>query len=338
MAGSRRPEPAAQFLGRQLRKARVKSGFSTQKELANEIEFERTVVEKAEIGARVPTPEILDKWCLACGLDSELFADLAEFARSSSGPVPQWFESWLVAEERAAMLKYWSPLIVTPIFHTHGYARALLLAAQTDTSAETIDEKVQAKLKRAMILDQSDPPEVTAVIDELALYRLVGSSAVMYEQLNHVAQLAERSYISIQIVPAEVGATAALSGDISIAISDGSPDVLHTDAVPEGHTTVGDGANTRSQVRAAMVAFERTRQHALSHAQSCDLILKVAEERWNMKETFTGANPASAVTPVTVSRSARSRTGSSWSGTTRDRYPDLSSGTPRTNGARSPRA
>jgi hypothetical protein len=43
------------------------------------------------------------------------------------------------------------------------------------------------------------------------------------------------------------------------------------------HTT-----ESRSLVRAAAVAFDRVRQHGLSHAQSRDLILKVAEEKWNV--------------------------------------------------------
>jgi helix-turn-helix protein len=51
--------------------------------------------------------------------------------------------------------------------------------------------------------------------------------------------------------------------------------VLHNDAVPEGHTT-----EERSLVRRAGVAFERIRGYAMPRAQSRDLILEVASERW----------------------------------------------------------
>lgn len=114
------------------------------------------------------------------------------------------------------------------------------------------------------------------LIDELVLNRLVGSPEIMHEQLLHVAEMSGRAYVSVQVVPTAVGATAGLSGDISLASVDGTADVLHTDAVPEGHTT-----ESRSLVRAAAVAYERVRQHALSHAQSRELVLKVAEEKWN---------------------------------------------------------
>jgi hypothetical protein len=233
------------------------------------------VVGKAESGDRPPTPEVLRAWCDACSLDYDHFTRLAVLARRADGPVPRWFETWLVAEESALVLKYWSPIIVTPIFQTAAYARALLLAAQTDTSDDAIGGLVEAKLKRALILDRADPPDVVALVDELALRRLIGSPGVMHEQLVHIAELAERPYVCVQVVPTAVGATAGLSGDMSLASGDGGPDVLHTDAVPEGHTT-----EARSLVRRAEVAFERTRGHAMPRAQSRDLIMEVATELW----------------------------------------------------------
>jgi transcriptional regulator with XRE-family HTH domain len=275
---SRDPEtdPAA-FLGDELARARLAAGFSSQQALADHLGFDRSVIGKAETGDRPPTPDVLRPWAKACNLEEEHYARLAVLARRADGPVPRWFETWLAAEAQATMLKYWSPIIMPALFHTAGYARALLLAAQTDTSDETIEALVTAKLERATILDRADPPEVVAVIDELVLSRLIGSPEIMHEQLTHIAKLAERPYVCVQVVPTVVGATAGLSGAVNLASVDGTADVLHTDAVPEGHTT-----ESRSQVRAAAVAFERTRQHALPHAQSLELVLKVANEQWNV--------------------------------------------------------
>ena len=82
------------------------------------------------------------------------------------------------------MLKYWSPIIVTPIFQMAAYAQALLLAAQTDTSDEAIGALVDCEAGIArLILDRADPPDVVALIDELALHRMIGSPEVMHEQL-----------------------------------------------------------------------------------------------------------------------------------------------------------
>jgi hypothetical protein len=125
------------------------------------------------------------------------------------------------------------------------------------------------------VLQRTEPPEVVAVLHEMVLRRLIGSPEIMHDQLTHLADLATRPNISVHVVPSSVGAHAGLSGDISLASGDGGPDVLHTDAVPEGHT-----AESRSLVRRAAVTFERIRRDALPCAQSRDLIMEVADEQW----------------------------------------------------------
>jgi transcriptional regulator with XRE-family HTH domain len=268
----------AHFFGAEFRKAREAAKMS-QGVFGATVPCDISTVSRVENGELSPSDAFLDATLKAfpeLGL-------LVRFYRASrvwnagSGPVPAWFEEWLRAETQAEILRYWSPLILPALFHTDGYARALLVAAQTDISDEAINALVAARLARAAILDRADPPEVVAVIDELALGRLIGSPEIMREQLEYIAELSARPYVCVQVVPASVGATAGMSGDICLASGDGSPDVLHTDAVPEGHTS-----ERRSQVRAAAVAFERIRQYALPNAQSRELILKVAEEQWNV--------------------------------------------------------
>lgn len=266
--------PAA-FLGARLRQARIDAGFRSQDALAVRLGFDRSVITKTETGERPPTDDVLAAWLAACGMEGIPSGWVVTLAKRGDGPVPTWFEDWLDAERVATMLKYWSPIIVPALFHTDAYARALLVRAQTDTSTEAIDALVTARLDRACILDRADPPDVVALIDELVLHRLIGTAETMHEQLTHMAELAERPYVCVQIVPTEVGATAGLSGAMNLASCDGTPDVLHTDAVPEGHT-----AESRSLVHGATIAFERIRGYALPRAQSHALIVEVANEKW----------------------------------------------------------
>jgi transcriptional regulator with XRE-family HTH domain len=262
------------FLGSELRRARVAAGFSSQDALAAKLGFDRTVVTKVETGDRTPTPDVLAAWCTACSLDDDLFGRFAKLARASDGPIPAWFEDWLEAEQEALMLKYWQPIIIPGLFQTAEYARALLLAAQTDTSDEAIDALVAARMARQAIFDRADPPDVSVVLDELVLHRLVGSRQVMHEQLTQMVEFSTRPYMSVQVVPADNGANAGLGGALNIASGDGTPDVVHMDAV-EGQTT-----ERRALVHKAAVAFDRVRGDALSRGQSRDLILRLADELW----------------------------------------------------------
>jgi hypothetical protein len=156
---------------------------------------------------------------------------------------------------------------------TAGYARVLFLAAQTDTSDETIDALVNVRLERQRMFERADPPDVTVVLDEAVLHRLIGSPAVMHDALIQVAELAMRPNIVVQVVPAGKGANAGIGGAFDVASADGAPDILRTDGV-EDQTT-----EDRSLVRKHKIAFNRVRGDALSRDASRDLILEAAE-RW----------------------------------------------------------
>ena len=95
-----------------------------------------------------------------------------------------------------------------------------------------------------MILDRADPPDVVALIDELVLHRLIGSPEIMHEQLLHVAELAERPYVCVQVVPTAAGATAGLSGDDDLASGDGG-------AGRAAHRCRAGGAHHRGKITCA---------------------------------------------------------------------------------------
>jgi transcriptional regulator with XRE-family HTH domain len=268
-----RTDPKA-LLGKRLRRGRVAAGFTSQEALAAKLGFDRTVVVKAETGDRPPTDAVLAAWVEACSLDAELFTELAELARSADGPVPTWFEDYLEAEREALTLRVWQPVIIPGLLQTPEYARALFLAAQSDTSDETIDALVNARLERQAILERPQPPHVVVVLDEVVMHRLIGSPQIMRDQLTRVADLSARPYLSVQVVPIGNGANAGLAGGMTLASGDGTPDMLYMDAV-EGQTS-----EKRSLVRQAAIAFDRVRGDALSRAQSRDLILRLAEELW----------------------------------------------------------
>lgn len=261
------------FLGERLARGRVAAGFSSQEALAARLGFDRSVIGKAETGDRPPSPDVLKAWIAACGLDSELFIGLTELARGSAGPVPTWFEDWLEAEAEAQELHVWSPMLIPGLLQTAEYARALFLAEQSDTSEDAIAALVAARLERQAILDRGDPTDVVFVLDEAVTTRLIGSPGTMHDALTHVAEMAQRPSIVLQVVPASRGANAGLGGAFDIARAHSTPDTLRMEGI-EDQTT-----QKRSLVRKAAVAFNRVRADALPRDASLDLILKAAE-RW----------------------------------------------------------
>lgn len=268
----RNPEtnPAA-FLGAELRRARNGAGM-TQDQLASRLGYDRSVIAKAETGERPPSADV------AVALDDTfphldgLISRLAVLARSADGPIPVWFEDWLEAERRAGMLRIWQPIIIPGLLQTADYARALLVAGQDDTSDDFIDALVRARLARQEIFGRPEPPHTVIVLDEPVLHRLIGSPAIMHDQLTHVAEVSERPNMVIQVVPSAGGANAGLGGALNIASAEGARDMLLTEAV-EDQTT-----ERRTLVRKAELVFDRVRGDALPRVVSRHLIAKVAEE------------------------------------------------------------
>jgi transcriptional regulator with XRE-family HTH domain len=262
----------AGFLGAELRRARVAAGYSSQEALAARLGYDRSVIAKAETGERPPSPEVAD------AIEAELFpagpsglvGRLAALARRAGGPVPSWFESWLEAERDAHMLRLWSPVLVPGLLQTAGYARALFLATGLDEDAA--QEHVSVRLDRQAILERPHPPHVVTVLDQSVLHRLIGSPQVMADQLMHIAELSERPDLSVQVISADTGANAGLSGAFDLASGDGGPEVVRMEAVED--VTV----ESRSLVRKAANIFVRVQADALPRAASRTLILEAAEQ------------------------------------------------------------
>ena len=262
----------AGFLGAELRRARVAAGYSSQEALAARLGYDRSVIAKAETGERPPSPEVAD------AIEAELFpagpsglvGRLAALARRAGGPVPSWFESWLEAERDAHMLRLWSPVLVPGLLQTAGYARALFLATGLDE--DSAQEHVSVRLDRQAILERPHPPHVVTVLDQSVLHRLIGSPQVMADQLMHIAELSERPDLSVQVISADTGANAGLSGAFDLASGDGGPEVVRMEAVED--VTV----ESRSLVRKAANIFVRVQADALPRAASRTLILEAAEQ------------------------------------------------------------
>ena len=97
----------------------------------------------------------------------------------------------------------------------------------------------------------------------------------MHDQLVRLVKVSDRSKITIQVVPAEVGAHVGLLGAFAIASFENAPGIVYMESPDEGQTT-----EKSSVVAKVSETFDMLRAEALPRGASRDLIRKVAEERW----------------------------------------------------------
>ncbi|MGI8450133.1 MAG: helix-turn-helix domain-containing protein [Streptosporangiaceae bacterium] len=262
-----------QFFGAELRRARTAAGLS-QEQLGQRLGYSGAQVGKVEIGERAPAEDFAEACDRVFPDAGGLFGRIFQLARRWDGGYPSWFIEWVDCERRATSLCSWQPLLVPGLLQTADYARAIL-AADPETTEAQLEELANARLERQTILDKPTPPTLWTVLDEAVLHRLIGSRKIMYDQLLALADASCRPNITVQIVPAEVGAHAGLLGGFAVASFDDARGTVYMESPDQGQTT-----DAPSVVRRLSLTFDTLRADALPRGASRDLIGKVAEERW----------------------------------------------------------
>jgi transcriptional regulator with XRE-family HTH domain len=209
MAGMGNGGVAGHF-ARQMKKERLAHGWSLA-ELARRMGgVDPAHLGRVESGRRPPTEAI------AAGLDTVFlerrgwFSDWLSDSREWP-EVPATFRSWSDYEDRSATLRAWTPGIVDGLVQAEGYARALI-ATSPGVSDEAAAARLKARIERQRrVLGRERPPAVTLLVDESALYRLVGSAEVMASQCARLIEVAAMPKVVMQIMP-EVAHASVASG------------------------------------------------------------------------------------------------------------------------------
>jgi hypothetical protein len=233
-------------------------------------------IRKVEAGTRTPTEE-LAKACegiheLGCnGALTELYDILGEKLRRRA--YPGWFAEWPDKEAQARRLRSFELVVVPGLLQTAGYARAVL-STRVGATEDEIEEAVAARLARQQILERDQPPELWAILDEGMLRRPVGASDVMRDQLIHLAAMARRPHIVVQVIPLEAGAHQGLNGGaFVIADFDGAATIAYQDTAVSGQII-----EDASEADALAHTWDTLRLEALPRAASLTLIEETARQ------------------------------------------------------------
>jgi transcriptional regulator with XRE-family HTH domain len=197
----------AEHFGRQMRRDRIAHGW-TIAELARRAGLNPAHLSRIENGTRPPTARI------AAAIDG-VFTErrgwyLTWLEETRAAPeIPATFRSWSDYEDRTTTLRAWTPMIIDGLAQTEDYARALI-ALSSGISAATAEARLKARIARQHRVLGSTR-SVTLVVDEMALYRQVGTAAVMADQCAHLAEVAALPSLTLQVMPA-IGHTSMASG------------------------------------------------------------------------------------------------------------------------------
>ncbi|WP_279581009.1 DUF5753 domain-containing protein [Fodinicola feengrottensis] len=123
--------------------------------------------------------------------------------------VPKWFHNYVGLEESASRIQTFELQFVPGLLQTESYAKAVIARGIPDSPQEEINRRVTVRMQRQRLLSRPRSPRLWAVIDESALYHLVGNEAVMHEQLEYLLEVSQSPTIAVQIVPFKRATTGA---------------------------------------------------------------------------------------------------------------------------------
>lgn len=274
MVHVRQLDPSASpldYFGYEARRLREAAGM-TLEQLGRVIYCTGSLIGQVETASKVPSrvfAEALDAAFLTDGFFSRL---LGLVLRSQ---LPNWFQPYAEMEAKAAFLSTYQCQVVYGLLQTPEYAAALVAVDHPDR----VEELVAARMERQRILERTRPPAVWVILDEAVLLREVGGREVMRSQLDRLLTYRDHPWVNIQVLPFTAGVHTGMVGSFNLLRFDADADIYYSESYDRAHMTADPEV-----IRERSVKYARLQADALPVEESYDLIARVTEERYGLRQ------------------------------------------------------
>lgn len=289
MSGPGSPTVRRRRLAAELRKIRERCGESLEV-VATALRWSTSKLSRYELGKGGLKPtevaNLLTHYAITGPYREHLLA-LAEDAAQRA-----WWEEYsdvstveyqqfIGLEAEASSIEIWHSEVVTGLLQTERYARAILSGySQVERTAPAIIERrLELRMRRRDILSRTSHLELHVVLDESVLMRQVGDNFIMFEQLQHLAEEADRPNITLRVLPLGVKHSVIADSFVIFRFGSDSDAVLHDVVAGEG-LRVGFYVEGEQETFLHRVVFNMLRDESLDAAESRKLILRTADSLW----------------------------------------------------------
>jgi transcriptional regulator with XRE-family HTH domain len=267
-------------LGMRLRKLRNAHNL-TDVEVADKLLCSATKISRIETGSRRPSLRDVRDLCGLYGVDEDTTNELMGLAREARQP-GWWTEyddltayfPFIGLEQDATSITCFGMYYVPALLQTAEYAQALIKGVFPKIDPVVLGQRVDARLHRQLLLQQSKPPRYRALLDEAVLRRQVGGPAVMKAELENILQLIEERKATVQVIPFGVGAYAAADSNFDYLEFADSP--LQGLVYVEGLTSL-HYLDRPAELQRYAETIEYLRDAALNPRESAKRVLEIRD-------------------------------------------------------------
>ena len=244
--------------------------------------------ELARTGLKPQEVERLLDYYEVTGTRREMLLELAEDATRKgwweefSDTLSADYQQFIGLEHEASSIAIWHVEAVPGLLQTEAYARHVISSySQVEPTAPGMIERlVRVRMRRQQALSRDPELQLSVVLDESVLRRRIGSAAVMHEQLQRLADEAERPSITLQILPLDAQHTVFAESFVIFRFGPDN-DAMLQDVVSAEHLRNAFSVEGERETYLHRIAFKTLADTALDPAASRALITDAAKSYWS---------------------------------------------------------
>lgn len=279
MAGS--PTARRRRLAIELKKLREDKQL-TCAQVGDALDWSGSKVNRMETGQGRVQPSDIDALCRYYGTDDELRSLLKGLAKDSKtrgwwhahgDAVPAWFSVYVGLEQAASSLRQYQCEFVPGLIQTVDYTTELHRATNQLTG-DALERAVAVRMERQKLLARDDAPDLWIIVHESVLRHVVGTRAMMREQLDRMLAVGEFPNVTLQVLPFDAGSYPATGAFTVLGFPEQEdPDIIYRDGLTDAVYL-----ETPHDVAQYTKAFDNLRAIALSPPRSTAVIKSLSKE------------------------------------------------------------
>ena len=244
-------------------------------------------VSRIENAHVAPRPTEIKKLLALYGIEGKYADELMELAQEAkrkgwwkaySDALPDLHTNYIGLEAEATAAWHWSPEVVPGLLQTEDYAREVLRTANGAAPPREIERMIEARMVRQRLLHRDPPFKLTAVIDESVLMRLIGSDAIMLEQINRLLEASEYPHLSLRVLALD-GMHPVVAGAFTLLQFGAVHEVGYHDIAYVEHFTNAVYIEAERDTFQFQIGFKKLSFAALDEDVSRDRLFE-ARDRW----------------------------------------------------------
>lgn len=196
---------------------------------------------------------------------------------SDGTSMPRWFSLFVGLEQGASQVRAYESEAVPGLLQTKAYADAITRRGTAERRDDEVDRLVDLRMTRQAALSrESNPLRLWTVLNEAVLRRVVGSPAIMRDQLLHLVEMTRHPKITVQVLPYGHGAHPGMAaGPFQLL---GFPWPADPGVAYVEHRAGACYLERDHEIEAHTVAFEHLVALALSPESSVAVVREIAKE------------------------------------------------------------